>query len=855
MNTPSLCPECRRPLPPTHEVCPACLLAQGLATVTGGEAGSALPDVGEIQMRFPQFEILECLGRGGMGIVYKARQKSLNRLVAIKVLAPEREHDSHFAARFTREAEILARLNHPHIVTIHDFGESGGLFYLVMEFVDGVNLRDILSEGRMEPRQALAIVPEICDALQYAHDQGIVHRDIKPENILLDRNGRVKVADFGIAKLAGVEVGNASDGGPVASHLTAAGKVLGTPAYMAPEQMTEPDKVDHRADIYAVGAVFYQMLTGETPKESAPPPSRKVTIDVRLDEIVLRALEKDPERRYQKVSEVRTRLDTLGAPPPSPALSSSVPQSISIRHLLASVIAFVALSILIGGGVVSYLMIKKGAARDTSQAESDYAWKLWNDQRFPEAREAFEKALKMDPKNAKNWNGLGWSYFNTGNTNDAVAAFEKAVKLDPKMPGALNGLGQIALSQGDYKKAEEYLLRAAPLAPAAWFGLARIYLLQGEYEKALPWAQKIAASSQGGAVAKQMLEAAKTGNLDDNLRGKISPPVVNPDAAKEPPKLQALAWLDEPGKTWNAEGQRFSLAASGLPLSLVTPTGVDVSATSAGKLNPRFLCLWFSHPTFDNLSVIRVELLGADGQPIKTPCSETATGAERPSLERQGLGWLTATLCAGTMTSTLDRVSINLHYSAGAWRFWDDLSPEERGNSGLAEGVRLTPPFQSNDGRASIQITRDKEFDTGIEQWDFVAITRDGRRLERNSFSKQSSGNVTTEAFYFDTPLAQVAKFEIRKRAIKTMNWPGVPLLSDSPVVLEILADGTVRRGEETFSGDELKIRLTAWGQEAPARAVVLKAAPTCPYERVKDVLEACAAAKISNVAFVSPAQ
>jgi serine/threonine protein kinase/biopolymer transport protein ExbD len=855
MNTPALCPECGRPLPPAHEVCPSCLLAQGMATGTGGQAETNFPDLQEIQARFPQFEILECLGRGGMGIVYKARQKSLNRLVAIKVLAPEREHDSHFSARFSREAEILARLNHPHIVTIHDFGESGGLFYLVMEFVDGVNLREILSEGRMEPRQALAIVPEICDALQYAHDQGIVHRDIKPENILLDRSGRVKVADFGIAKLAGLEMGSGADTSPASPNLTTAGKVLGTPAYMAPEQMTEPDKVDHRADIYAVGAVFYQMLTGETPKGDTAPPSRKVAIDVRLDEIVLRALEKDPERRYQQVSEVRTRLDTLSspAPPPLPSAPVDAGRSFSLRHLVISVAAFIGLSILIGGGVVGFLMLTRGPSQTPSQSETDYAWKLWNDQKFPEAREAFEKALKEDPKNANSWNGLGWALFHTGATEDAVAAFEKAVRLNPSMPGALNGLGQIALAKGDYRKAEEYLMRAAPMAPAAWFGLTRLYLLQGEYEKALPWAQKLADSSQGGEIAKELLEAAQKGNLDDKLRLKIAPQPADPNAAKEPPKLRALAWLDKPGDTWNAEGQRFSLAASGLPYSLITPIGMNISGMPYATKNPRFLCLWFSQATFDSLSVVRVELLGANGKPFETPCPDVATGTERPSIDTQGLGWLKETICAGTMTSTPDRVSITLYYSAGPWQFWDHLSPDFHGSQALANGVRLTPPFQSNDGRAAMQITRDNEFDTNVTQWDFVAITREGRRLERNGLSSYSSGNVRTEIFFFDAPLSQVVKFEIRKRPINNMSWPSVPLLSDQPITLEILADGTVRRGDETWKTEDFAQKLKALKEANPELAVIVRPVWDCPYERVKDVLNACAAAGIVNLAMTTP--
>ena len=138
-----------------------------------------------------------------MGVVYKARQKSLNRFVALKLLAPERVSDAKFAERFAQEAKALATLSHPNIVTIHDFGQAGGFYFLLMEFVDGVNLRQAMKAGRFTPEQALAVVPPVCEALQFAHEHGIVHRDIKPENLLLDKEGRVKIADFGIAKMIG----------------------------------------------------------------------------------------------------------------------------------------------------------------------------------------------------------------------------------------------------------------------------------------------------------------------------------------------------------------------------------------------------------------------------------------------------------------------------------------------------------------------------------------------------------------------------------------------------------------------------------------------------------------------------
>ena len=151
----------------------------------------------------------------------------------------------------------------------------------------------LLHDRRLEPAEALDIIGQICDALQYAHEEGVVHRDIKPENILLDRKGRLKIADFGLAKITGADQ---------ATNLTMTNMVMGTPHYMAPEQIENPKSVDHRADIYSMGVVFYEMLTGELPIGRFEVPSKKVQIDVRLDEVVLKTLEKAPERRYQKAS-------------------------------------------------------------------------------------------------------------------------------------------------------------------------------------------------------------------------------------------------------------------------------------------------------------------------------------------------------------------------------------------------------------------------------------------------------------------------------------------------------------------------------------------------------------------------
>src|SRR5512136_359818 len=329
MNTKRICAGCQKHVEADAPdgLCPECLLKAGLGTGVdlgpdsqgqSNQGRFVAPTPDEVARLFPQLEMLGFIGQGGMGAVYKARQKALDRVVALKILPPGIGKDPAFAERFTREAKALARLNHPGVVTLYEFGKADGLFFFLMEFVDGMSLRHLMEVERISAREALAIVPQICDALQYAHDQGIVHRDIKPENILLDRQGRVKVADFGLAKLVGTDAGGipltpslSPGGGEVGSSLTDAGKVMGTPQYMAPEQREHPTEVDHRADIYSLGVVFYQMLTGELPDQPIEPPSRKVRIDVRLDEVVLRALEKEPERRYQQVSQVKTDVETI----------------------------------------------------------------------------------------------------------------------------------------------------------------------------------------------------------------------------------------------------------------------------------------------------------------------------------------------------------------------------------------------------------------------------------------------------------------------------------------------------------------------------------------------------------------
>ena len=301
--------------------------------------GHTAPSLEEVRAAFPQLEVLALIGQGGMGFVYKVRQATLDRTVALKILSPELSRDPAFAERFAREARVLGKLNHPNIVTVFESGESGGFFYLLMEFIDGVNLRQAMRAGRFTPAQALAVVPGICDALGAAHAQGVWHRDIKPENILLDAQGGVKIVDFGIARIVGDPQRDFT--------LTMTGAALGSAAYMAPEQHEKPHDVDHRADIYSLGVVIYEMLTGELPLGRFPAPSARAAVSARIDEIVFQTLEKERNLRQQSAEEVKTDVHRAAK---AEADTASPPITRSPKHLMWSLILCICGAVMTGLG-------------------------------------------------------------------------------------------------------------------------------------------------------------------------------------------------------------------------------------------------------------------------------------------------------------------------------------------------------------------------------------------------------------------------------------------------------------------------------------------------------------------------
>ncbi len=254
------------------------------------------------------YQIEERLGRGGMATVYRARQINMQRDVAIKVMSAELVEDPQFVARFEREAQVIASLEHPRIVPVHDFGHEGDLFYLVMRLIEGETLYDRMLDGPLSTATAARLVTQIAEALDYAHERGVIHRDLKPNNILLDDYDNIYMMDFGLAKLVAAT-----------SNLTETGMVLGTPAYMAPEQW-RGDPVDARTDVYALGVILYEMVCGQPPFEGAdtpftlmykhlndtPQPPREIlpSLPASVDAVILRALAKDAADRYPSAGEL-----------------------------------------------------------------------------------------------------------------------------------------------------------------------------------------------------------------------------------------------------------------------------------------------------------------------------------------------------------------------------------------------------------------------------------------------------------------------------------------------------------------------------------------------------------------------
>lgn len=325
------------------------------------------------------YQILEEIGRGGMAVVYRAYQPSLNRDVAIKVLPPQLSFDQQFVERFQREAKAAARLRHPNIVVIHDVGHYDGIYYIVMEYLEGRTLKQLIEqEGPLSTERAAAVVGQVAAALDYAHQQGVVHRDVKPANIFVGKGDQVTLTDFGIAKAA-------SD----SEQLTRTGMLMGTPEYMAPEQ-AEGGPVDHRTDLYALGIVLYQMLAGRVPFRSttphatlhaviyeAPPPPQQLNpaLSSAVEAVILRAIAKQAGQRFQSGAQLAKALRAAlasqpirgpVAPPPVPPVGDRWPAGQPPQRRSPAVWIALALAAVLGLLLILFAILLMGGDKGTT---------------------------------------------------------------------------------------------------------------------------------------------------------------------------------------------------------------------------------------------------------------------------------------------------------------------------------------------------------------------------------------------------------------------------------------------------------------------------------------------------------
>ncbi|MBD3257204.1 protein kinase [candidate division GN15 bacterium] len=251
------------------------------------------------QVKIGDYVITGKIGHGGIAEIFKGRQESLGRDVAIKILFPALSKDPEILRRFERESVVIARLSHPNIVHVIDRGKAGNRYYFVMEFVDGTSLREVIDSPKIGVKTCLEMVAQVCKALEYAHKNGVIHRDIKPANILIDRQGNPRVADFGIAQIVGTPEG----------EMTSSDVVMGTLSYMSPEQKVSSTNVDQTTDIYAIGVIIYEILTGKKPLGRFKLPSElSPGLGTGYDEIVQKCLAQEPKDRYQSAIDLKNDL-------------------------------------------------------------------------------------------------------------------------------------------------------------------------------------------------------------------------------------------------------------------------------------------------------------------------------------------------------------------------------------------------------------------------------------------------------------------------------------------------------------------------------------------------------------------
>lgn len=470
-----------------------------------------------IGSKISHYQIVEKLGEGGMGVVYKAIDTTLDRPVALKFVSSAVTTDKTIKERLMREAKACAALNHPNITTIYEFGEDDDRAFIAMEYVEGRTLQEITIEKRLEIQEILEVARQVTDALSTAHKKGIIHRDLKPANIMQDVTGRIKVMDFGLAKLA------------QASLLTISGATLGTAAYMSPEQAQGID-LDHRSDIYSMGVILYQLSTGKLPfmdthplavmyaiQHEFPTLPREVNPEIseNLEKVIMRALEKEPESRYEDISEMNDDLLhiqlSLNGPSIEKTRRGTTIQRTSrlkaivrkelgwvFKYVLPLILLVAVLTIWIFKNKMTNETITSNSVREIAKKHLDIGMAYFDKNELGLAHQEIEIAIRTDPTYSASWSSLAAVNVRLEDFDSAIIQSKKAIELNRNNSGAHYNLA-FALEENkqyfDAVKSYENAINVDSTFTPAFSALGNLYITLEKLQEALIVLNKALAAS------------------------------------------------------------------------------------------------------------------------------------------------------------------------------------------------------------------------------------------------------------------------------------------------------------------------------------------------------------------------
>ncbi len=481
------CPKCSADNPKETPFCPQCGTPLDMAAIPTMTIQAHAAKLSRGSVFAGRYEIIEEIGKGGMGWVYKVYDKKIDEKLAIKVINPAIASDPMIINRFSHELKVVRKIIHKNVCRMYELADAEGRQYITMEFIEGEDLRSLISRvGQLTLRKTVAVGKQICDGLVEAHTLGIVHRDLKPQNIMIDKKGNVRIMDFGIAQ------------SQYAPGITKTGMIIGTPEYMSPEQV-EGLKVDQRSDIYSLGIILYEMLTGIVPFEGHTPLSLAMKhktelpreprdlnayIPDALNRLILKCLEKDPDKRYataQALSEdlaaiQRNLPSTEGVMPRRAAKAPRRETSITITKPRWLFPALGAAAVIAACLLLWFLVIKPGGGRTPSETEFRPSGRikagkaLWDKGQLPEALAEYQAVLEKSPESYEAQISIARILRELGRIDESIPAFQKAVKLDPESADPYRELGELFQKKEDLRVARSYFrdyLKRAGDAPDA----------------------------------------------------------------------------------------------------------------------------------------------------------------------------------------------------------------------------------------------------------------------------------------------------------------------------------------------------------------------------------------------------